>query len=173
LKHNQNYIIPFKGIKDGKDIFRFNLDREFFDLFEVEEINHVDLVAEIQLVKKINYAELEFSIRGYIEVICDLCLDLYAQKIESDGRLFIRFGDESAELSDELIVIPSNQTEIEISQYLFDFSMLGIPFKKQHPSDIKGQSGCDPEMVKILRNMEIKEKNLQTDPRWNSLKKLI
>ena len=149
------------------------MDRGFLDLFEVEEINNVDLDAEIQLVKGINYLELDFRITGYIEVICDVCLNYYAQKIESGGDLYIRYGEESTELSDELIVIPANQTELEVSQYLFDFSMLGIPFRKQHPPDSDGQSGCDPEMVKILRNMELREENLQTDPRWNNLKNLI
>jgi uncharacterized protein len=172
LKHNQKYIIPFKGLNDGNHIFSFKLDRHFFDLYEVKEINNVELNAEIQLVKKINYLELEFCITGYIEVICDVCLDFYAQKIESSGKLYIRFGEESAELSDELIAIPFNQTEIEISQYLFDFSMLGIPVRKQHTPEINGENGCDPEMIRILRSIEMKEENRKYDPRWNNLKKI-
>jgi uncharacterized protein len=172
LKHNQKYIIPFKGLKDGKHIFSFKLDRAFFEIFEVEEINKVELISEIQLVKKNSYLELEFSIEGYIEVICDLCLDYYPQKINSKGKLYIRFGEEIAELSDELVVIPSTQTELDVSQYLYDFSMLGIPFKKQHPKGKDGKSGCDPEMVKILKNMEVREDDSQTDPRWNNLKNL-
>jgi uncharacterized protein len=173
LKHNQKYILPFKGLKDGKHIFGFKLDKELFELFEVEEIRDIDLVTEIQLVKKNSYLELEFVIRGNIEIICDVCLDFYAQKIESTGKLFIRFGEENAELSDELLIIPASQTELEISQYLYDFTMLGIPFRRQHPQDLKGESGCDPEMIKILRNMELKEVNSQTDPRWNNLKNLL
>ncbi len=173
MKHNQKYIIPFKGLQDGKHIFRFKLEKEFFEIFEVEEINNVELDCEIQLVKKNSYLEVEFGIEGYIEVICDVCLDFYPQKIESSGKLYIRFGEESEELSDELIVIPSNQAELDVSQYLYDFSMLGIPFKKQHPTGKNGKSGCDPEMVKILKNMEVKEDTAQTDPRWNNLKNLI
>jgi uncharacterized protein len=173
LKHNQKYILPFKGLKDGKHIFSFKLDKELFELFEVEGIRNIDLVTEIQLVKKNSYLELEFLIRGNIEVICDVCLDFYVQKIESIGRLFIRFGEESDELSDELIVIPARETELEISQYIYDFTMLGIPFRRQHPQDLNGESSCDPEMIKILRNMEVKEENSHTDPRWNNLKKLI
>jgi uncharacterized protein len=172
LKYSQKYIIPFKGLKNGKHIFRFKLDRSFFNLFEVEEINNVDLSAEIQVDKKISYVELDLNIRGYIEVICDVCLEFYAQKIESNGKLFIRFGEESTELSDELIVVPFNQNEIEISQYLFDYSMLGLPFKKQHTPVNDGESGCDPEMLRILKNMEVKEENPGYDPRWNNLKKL-
>ena len=173
MKHNQKYIIPFKGLQDGKHIFSFNLDKEFFELFEVEEINKVALICEIQLVKKNSYLEIEFSIKGYIEVICDICLDFYAQEIKSGGKLYIRFGEESVELSDELVVVPLSQTELDVSQYMYDFSMLGIPFRKQHPAGKKGESGCDPEMVKILRKMEVREDDSQTDPRWNNLKKLI
>jgi uncharacterized protein len=173
LKHNQKYIIPFKGLKDGKHTFSFKLNREFFEIYEAEEINKVELVCEIQLVKKNSYLEIEFAIEGYIEVICDICLDFYAQKIASTGKLYIRFGEEIAELSDELIVIPSSQTEFDVSQYLYDFSMLGIPFKKQHPLDKNGKSGCDPEMIKILKSMEVREEPSQTDPRWNNLKKII
>lgn len=173
MKHNQKYIIPFKGLKDGKHIFSFKLGKEFFEIFEVEEINNVELVSEIQLVKKNSFLEIEFAIEGYIEVICDLCLDFYAQRIESFGKIYIRFGEESEELSDELIVIPSNQAELDVSQYIYDFSMLGIPFKKQHPTSKEGKSGCDPEMIKILKKLEVKEDTLQTDPRWNNLKILI
>ena len=171
MKHNQKYIIPFKGLKDGKHIFTYNLDRGFFDLFEADEINRVDLNAEIQCNKKDNFIELQFSINGFIETICDLCLDYYPQKIKSTGNLYIRFGEESIELSDELIVIPFNQTEFEISQYLFDLSMLGIPFKRQHDPDTNGH-GCDPEMIKILRNLETKKELNQSDLRWNILKKI-
>jgi len=160
-------------LKDGKHIFSFKLEKEFFELFEVEEINNVELVSEIQLVKKNSYLEVEFTIEGYIEVICDVCLDFYAQRIESFGKMYIRFGEESEELSDELIVIPSTQTELNVSQYLYDFSMLGIPFKKQHPTGKDGKSGCDQEMIKILKKMEVKEDTTQTDPRWNNLKNLI
>ena len=148
------------------------MNRDFFNSFEVEEINKVELEAEVQLVKKTNYLELEFSVTGFLEVICDLCLDFYAQKIESGGKLYIRFGEVHTELSDELIVIPSNQTEIDISQQLYDFSMLGIPFRKQHAIDINGESGCNPEMIKILGNMKQNDENRQNDPRWSSLKDL-
>jgi len=172
LKHNQKYIIPFKGLNNGNYNFSFKLNRDFFNSFEVEEINKVELEAEVQLVKKTNYLELEFSITGFIEVICDVCLDFYAQKIESGGKLYIRFGEVNNELSEELIVIASNQTEIDISQQLYDFSMLGIPFRKQHDIDSKGESGCDPEMVKILSNMMEKDENRQNDPRWSNLKNL-
>jgi uncharacterized protein len=171
LKDNQKYIISFNGLKDGQHIFIFKLQRKFFDLFEVNEIKNVELNAEIQCIKKPNFVKLEFKISGYIETICDLCLEYYRQKIESTGNLIIRFGENAIELSDELIVIPVNQTEIDISQYLYDFSMLGLPLKRQH-NPYNGQDGCNPAMINILAELQSKEEPRISDPRWNTLKKI-
>jgi uncharacterized metal-binding protein YceD (DUF177 family) len=49
-----------------------------------------------------------------------------------------------------------------------------IPIRRVHPLDKNGKIGCNPEMIKKLNELLIdEEKEDNTDPRWDELKKLM
>ena len=41
------------------------------------------------LKKKSTFLELDFQISGYVEIICDRCLDEYHQEIDYEGKFVI------------------------------------------------------------------------------------
>ena len=168
----RKYLISFGGLDDGKHNFIFDIDKTFFDLFDSSEIKTGKLLAEISLIKEPQLVELRFLINGTVHVTCDRCLDQFDLPVQYKGRLFFKFGKEPREVSDEIIILSSGQTEINIAQYLYEFIHLSLPYSKVHP-DIDGKNGCNPEMIKKLNSFIVKEPGKKNhDERWDKLNEI-
>jgi uncharacterized metal-binding protein YceD (DUF177 family) len=104
--------------------------------------------------------------------MCDRCLDEFDFPLTYHGKLFFKFGEKSYELTDEIIILSSTDHEIDISQYLYEFIHLALPYRKIHP-DKNGESGCNSAMIaklEALRTDEIKSADL--NPAWDKLKEI-
>lgn len=167
----RDYRLPFKGLEEGSHQYSFDLPGLFFEHFSSTEIRTGNLTAEVELIKRSSFLELQFHVEGFVEVVCDRCLEYYKQPIQTDARLFVKFGELFREESEELVIIPVSETELDLSHYLYEFVLLGIPYRKVHPEDEKGNPGCDPDMLRRLKELSV-ETEEQPDPRWDKLKEL-
>ena len=123
--------------------------------------------------KKSLILEFLFELEGKVFVPCDRCLDPVDIEIEYQAPLYVKFGDESHEETDELYVISEQETEIELTQFIYEFIHLSLPFRRVHPDDENGNSTCNKEMLKRLEELSVNEEKQDTDPRWNNLKDLF
>jgi uncharacterized protein len=176
VNYLSKYEIAFKGLKEGNHQFDFELDDKFFEKFENSEVKKGSLKASVLLTKQSTLMIFEFAVKGTVELMCDRCLDQYNQKVNNTNKLFVKFGLEEEEMSDDVIVISFEDHQINIAQFLFELVILGLPIKHVHPNK-KGQSTCDPEMIKKLDEYLIKEVSADyeepVDERWSELKKLL
>ncbi len=159
-------------MSEGEHDFSFHLEEQFFASFEGSEITRGELTARVVLDNRAGALALCFHLEGEVEVVCDRCLDPFMTEIRSVQQLIVKRGDVPGELDDDVIVIGKDDHEIDVRQYLYEFVVLAVPYRRIHPLDINGNSTCNPEMIKILaahreRRDHRKEK---TDPRWNVLK---
>jgi uncharacterized metal-binding protein YceD (DUF177 family) len=153
--------------------FSFELDQEFFATLERPEIEKGKLTAEVILEKKPGVLTLHFHIRGEVEVICDRCLDSFMTGIDTSQHLFVKMGDHPGELEEDVIMIHRDDHEIEVGQFIYEYIVLTLPYKRIHP-ERNGIPGCNPEMISMLKaHSETKERQQSNDPRWNALKGLI
>jgi uncharacterized protein len=170
------YTIAFKGLKEGDHSFGFDLDDKFFGQFENSEVTKGTLKADVKLTKQSTLMILHMEIEGIVELQCDRCLDNYMQRIKSKTRMYVKFGHEIEDIGDDIIVVPYEEHQINIAQFLYELVILGIPIKHVHPDNKKGESTCNPEMLKKLSeyivDQEPEEKH-PVDERWNELKKLL
>lgn len=177
MNYLSKYEIAFKGLKEGVHRFDYELDGKFFDKFENSEVKKGSIKADIVLTKQSTLMILEFSAKGTVELVCDRCLDIYNQKVSNKSKLFVKFGAEEEELSEDVIVVSHDEFQINVAQYLYELVILGLPIKRIHPVDKNGKSGCDPEMISKLSEYLVEEKEPEdqepVDERWNELKKLI
>ncbi|HKM93073.1 MAG TPA: DUF177 domain-containing protein [Prolixibacteraceae bacterium] len=173
------YDIAYKGLKEGTYQFKFEIDNEFFDEFENSLVNKGEVKAKVSLIKQSTLLIIEMAVKGTVELMCDRCLDQYNQRVKNKNNLLVKFGIETEELSDDLIVLPLDEYQINIAQYLYELIILGLPIKHVHPDDKNGNSTCNPEMLKELEQYlvdtaPINNENVQVvDERWNELKKLL
>ena len=77
MKKQGSYAVRISGLGEGDHNFSFELDRQFFVLFEHSEISKGKVQAEVILEKKAGVYTLHFALDGQVEVVCDRCLEKF------------------------------------------------------------------------------------------------
>ncbi len=167
------YTIPFRGLKEGKHDLNFVVDNSFFEQFESSEVKRGLVNVQVELIKHSQFLELQFDINGKITVNCDRCLEPFVIRITHQAMLFIRFGEETLEQSDELLILADSANEVHLDQLIYEYIHLALPIQRIHP-EIDGMSGCNPEMMEKLNALDADDQEDATeDPRWEKLRGLI
>lgn len=175
MKSLKEYTIPFVGLKIGTHHFDFKIDNTFFQNFEYQDFNESNVTVDLELVKKANMLELEFLCSGFVNVNCHLTNEPFNQKIDGKVKLIVKFGDHYNDENEEILILPHNEFEINVSQYIYEMIVLAVPAKCVHPGVKDGTLKSEIlEKLKELSPSENKPKsNDETDPRWDKLKKLL
>jgi uncharacterized metal-binding protein YceD (DUF177 family) len=176
MKPLKEFNIQFIGLKLGEHHFEYDIDKKFFEEFEYNEFNDADLKINLVLNKKTTLLELHFEVSGTVNVNCDLTNEPYDQEINNDFDLVVKFGNEYNDENEDILIIPHGEYEINVAQYIYELIVLSVPTKLIHPGVIDGT--LDSEILKKLEELspkdaDTKNDNEETDPRWNTLKKLL
>jgi uncharacterized metal-binding protein YceD (DUF177 family) len=177
MKANKDFLIPFVGLKQGKHQFEFDIDKTFFDAFNFDEYNNVDIKVALEFDKQSTMMELNFKHKGTVNVPCDLTNEDFDLPIKGKLRLIVKFGDEYNDDNDELLVLPHGEYQVEVSQYIYEMIVLSVPTKRVHPGTKDGTVGAgilDRLYELAPKEQVVEEKEEETtDPRWDGLKKLL
>ena len=175
MKPLKEYIIPFIGLKLGKHHFEYKIDKKFFDCFDYEDFNDVDVLTNLVFEKKTTLLELHFKIKGQVNINCDVTNEPYNQKIKGNFDLVVKFGEEYNDEHEDILIIPHGEYEINVAQYIYELIILSVPIKRVHPGIKDGT--LQSEILNKLEELSPKDqKNKESediDPRWNTLKKLL
>ena len=179
------YNIPLKSLAAGKHQFKYDLDDSFFKLIEDEavDIKRGQVAVIVDIKAGVTAFDFTFDIKGTVHVPCDRCLDEIAMEVETHNKLVVKFGKEYSEESDEIVVIPEDDGEINIAWFLYEFIALCLPMKKVHASGL-----CNKAMSSKLNKHKVSssgddnsdnddddmdsDDDSSTDSRWDSLKDL-
>lgn len=168
------FTIPFKNLKEGHYSYDFKIDDEFFEKFEESEIKQGNLSASVEMNRKTSHLELIVKISGTVMTICDRCLETFPYPVSCENELIVKFENDNSIDDTDIIYISSDEHELDLRQHLYDFIHLTLPIRRLHPPDKDGKTGCNQEMIKKLDELIIgEEKQNNTDPRWDELKKLM
>ena len=176
MKPLKEFTIPFVGLKIGKHRFEYKIDKTFFEYYEYEDFNDVNVNIDLLLEKKSTLLELHFKISGTVNVNCDVTNEPYDQSIENEFDLVVKFGDAYNDEYVDILIVPHGTYEVNIQQYIYELIVLSVPTKRVHPGIEDGTLKSD-----ILEKLDAlspklkdkKEKEEDIDPRWNTLKKLL
>ena len=175
MKDLKQFNIPFVGLKEGNHLFDYQIDNTFFEAFEFQEYNNTNVKATVDFNKKSSLIELNFNVSGTVNIPCDLTGELFDQEIEGNLPLIVKFGPEFNDENEEILILPYEEYQINIAQYIYELIVLSVPSKRVHPGVIDGT--LDSEALKKLKELEPKiEKPVveeATDPRWDKLKNLL
>jgi len=167
-----SYTIPLSGLKEGHHTIDFEIDKKFFEQFEESEVKEGSLIANVEVDKRSTHLDMIIRISGSVRISCDRCLEPFLQPIQSENRLLVKFGKSIDDIDPDIISVPADEHELDLQQHIYEFIMLALPIKRVHPPDKKGNSTCDPVMLKKLEELIIEEEKVN-DPRWDELKKLM
>jgi uncharacterized metal-binding protein YceD (DUF177 family) len=177
IKALKEFTIPFIGLKAEKHYFDYQIDKKFFEYFEYDDFNDVNIKAELVFEKKSTFLELYFEIVGGVNVNCDITNEPYDQMVEGEFKLVVNFGDVYNDEFEDILIIPHGEYELNVAQYIYELIILSMPAKRVHPGVEDGTLNSD-----ILKRLEeLSPKSLgekektseEIDPRWNTLKKLL
>lgn len=171
------YDIEFKGLKEGLHDYEFEIDNKFFEHFDESLVDVGEVQIKVQLEKRSAFLKLKFKFKGWVELICDRCLEPYKQDIKLETDLFVKFGEENEfDEGDNVIWVLPEEHVLSLAQVIYEYAVLSIPLKHVHPNKA-GDNSCNPEMTAKLNSYmhtekEVKNEDEEIDPRWAALKKL-
>lgn len=165
----KDYVIPFAGLSAGVHEFEFEVNKKFFDFFNNPDCENGTFLVTVKLTKQSSMLILEFGLKGHVNVLCDRCGEDFSLPVEATNQLVVKIGGTSYE-EEDVVVLSSSDSELDIAQYIYEFIILDIPSRKVHPADENGNTTCNPATLEKLNKISVKE-NKQTDERWDQLKK--
>ncbi|MDX2302155.1 MAG: DUF177 domain-containing protein [Microscillaceae bacterium] len=177
----EDYSISIANLKNQEYPYQFTIDKGFFDLFDYGLVQNGELTVDLNLIKSDTLIQLFFTIQGYVWLVCDRSLEEFEYPLYVQEKLILKFGEENAQISEELELISRNTLEINIAQYLYEFIGISIPMKKLHPRFQTEEDDSESDSVLVYSSVEVDpntseeledDQNQEVDPRWQILKKL-
>ena len=117
MRREKEFDIAFSGLKIGTHEFEFQIANDFFDLFEYDEFNSVNVDVKATLIKKETLMELYLSQTGTVNIPCDVTGENFDLPIESNWQIIIKFGEEYNDDNEELLIIP--YSAVDVTSFFF------------------------------------------------------
>lgn len=167
------YNIQFGGLSVGEHEFEFEVTEKFFEQYEDSEITRASIHVDATLVKQNNLMHMLFDFEGTIGLSCDRCLIEYDCPVSGQEKLVIKHGNPE-ESTDEMLVLREGLDEADISQYLYEYIELAIPYRKVPCEDENleyDELPCDQETLSKFEEHKIDEEPT-ANPEWEKLKNI-
>lgn len=170
MKAGNDYILPIAGLSIGYHDFEYEIDDKFFENFEFSEVQKGCVKVNLNVEKHERESILTFNFAGNVFIACDRCNDEYEQPIENEVVIYLKYGHEYEEEYDDVIVIPSEEGEFDISSLIYEYIILSLPIHRVH-QDI---NDCNQEVIEYLESAanQVVEESDEIDPRWKCLEEL-
>lgn len=147
---NSEFIIPLNGLAPGGSEFHWRVGSEFFEAFENTEILGADLQVAASARKAGHGVWVDCSMEGKVTVACDRCLEDLDLPVSVNVMLDVKYGeqkdgDEDSENGREMVFVPTDDTEFDLSQIVYDYACLSLPMQRHHED-----GACNPDAIKHL-----------------------
>ena len=169
-----NYVIPLNGWAAGERNYRWHAGNEFFQKFDNTEILDAAVEVEARAVKSGHYIGVDLDIRGHVTVACDRCLEDLQLPVEAHPAFSVKFGEEVSseeemrEGSREILFLSASDTDLDLSQVIYDYVCLSLPMQRVHE-----EGGCNPDTVRFLGHEPVDEEAGETNSPFAALKGLF
>lgn len=167
MNKHKEYIIPFVGLSNEIHRFSYFIDDAFFAMFDVSEITRAGVQVDLDVDKSDRMLVLNFNMSGFIGVTCSRCLDEFDLEVEGEQEFFVKFGTEFKEEDANVLILPEGSSHLDVSDLLFDYIHLMIPYRVVHPENESGETACDPIVIEHLNKLSQK---VVKDSPWEKLK---
>lgn len=174
VTHLQEFNINFGRLKLGKHEFQYKVGFDFFKEFEQDLIEDCNTSVLLTIDKtRLNLMKFNFKISGSADFPCDRCLEQKSYPLQGDFDVLVKLNEDEGANNDEIIFLSPDAYEYNVSELIYDFHILSIPFKKDcvhenHPTCLKIE-----ELIEGGFDDDNDDNDIEDDPRWNELKKLL
>ena len=167
----ERFKIDLKALTTEETTLEWSVDDGFFKALEQTEVESGALHVSLSIRKASGFFELHFHAVGTVSIMCDRCLDLMEQPIETDYQTVVKLGSTNSE-EDDAIMVDEEEGMLDTSWLIYELIALAIPIQHVHAS-----GKCNPAMTKALEELSAdrsgnEESNQPIDPRWEKLMNL-
>ena len=127
------YKVELASLPEGMHTQEFVCDTQFFKNMENTDVAHSDVNVHLDVTNKHGFYDLAFTLKGVVQVPCDRCLDPIDIEIDTTYNIKVEYGDSYDDASDELLIIPSSNSYLNVAYMLYDTILLSIPMRHVHP----------------------------------------
>lgn len=169
MKQKSDMTIQFKGLESGSYEYQYTLDGDFFSEYENEEFATAEVDFQVHLEKSERMLVFNFSFNGKVKSQCDRCLGDLEVPISGEEMLCVKFGNQENHDDEDVLFLPDNENQIDLSQWMYEYAVLAYPMRHVHP-----EGECQNDMVQLLQEngKSENEEEQPIDPRWEALKNL-
>ena len=140
------FEIDLMSMKEGTPYgFDFHIGREFFEERDYAELLGADVSVHLNVERRHGGYMFEFDLEGALELPCDRCLEPVSVPVDAAYDVMVRHGEEFDDSRDDLVVIPENQTKLDVAPMIYDTILLEIPIRVVHE-----EGGCNPDMLERM-----------------------
>jgi uncharacterized protein len=162
--------IPILHLEDGLHKFNFQVKAKTLD-FRGNEVYPENLDINVDVNKFDKNIQCEIDIQTKVYYTCDRCLEGFSKSYHEKFRLLFHIGTNDFETDEEdVVLLPSETLEIDLTERLIEYLVLTIPMKNLCKTDCKGICpGCGADLNHEACHCD----QAVTDPRWEELRKLL
>lgn len=168
MKNSREFEIAWQGLKLGVHNYTYTLDDAFMQ-GRSAPAEFFDWKAQVTLRfdKHESFFMLHLDVGGTVNTPCDRCGDDFELKLWDEFDLLVKLSGEDDDRGEEedadVVFIPRHETVIDISDWLYEFTMLAVPLQRIHPDRADGTPGCNSEALRLLGDLAGKEAEENSD----------
>lgn len=162
------FIIQIPKLSEGKNLFGWKVDERYFIDRPHSFIRNGLLELSLEVDKNIHVLDFQFSLNGWVEMVCDRCTDPVKVPVSNQSLLIVKLLEEGGESDDQVIYLGRHDNEVNLEEVIYDLIMTSVPMRVLCEMEVPPKA-CNAE---VLSNLEkIKLNSLSEDERWEALKK--
>ena len=174
----EEFEIEFVKLENGIHLFEYQINETFFDFFKNIDINAARVSVKLELNKLDNVLQIFIEGSGILQMTCDRCLGDVIYPVDNDFTVIYNLNaaedkiEEAHHVNMDLFYVKGNQFSVNVAESIYQSFLTEIPMVKRC-DDIENGAWND-EMINKIENLESSnEQKLESDPRWDDLKKLL
>ncbi|MFT5777637.1 MAG: hypothetical protein ACI837_000585 [Crocinitomicaceae bacterium] len=141
---DNQFIIPFVGLKIGKHEFEFDLTDAFFEESDYSIVKKGKVQVKLSFEKKETMMIGIFNISGTVETACDRCTEPVEVEVKGDYRLVYKF-DSTASDDETLVIVYPEDFDVNVRDNILEFINVSVAARSVHK-----EGECNEDMLDLL-----------------------
>jgi uncharacterized metal-binding protein YceD (DUF177 family) len=172
----RDYEIAFVGLKQGLHEFEYEINDQFFEVYQQQDFQNCRARVKLILEKHSSFMVLTFEVSGGLEVICDRCGNNLPLQLWDEFKLVVKLVDNPEEMNNDegdpdVYYIARTESHLHVQNWVYEFINLSIPMQKMCNESEMGGPQCNLETLEMLKKMNHENKPAATGI-WKGLDKI-
>lgn len=171
----RKFEIAFVGLKQGVHEFNYELNDEFFKEKGAADTGHIEANVKLMLEKNQGFMMLKFIVGGKAEVLCDRCGNPNTADLWDEFNVVVKLVEDPEQMNEQeedadVFYISRTESHLDVSDWLYEFTLLSIPTQHVCGENEKGESLCNKEVLRKLEEMKANDDH-NSNSIWKGLEK--